>query len=91
MEKKSISTRVIYALTYFSGIVGALVVILADKDGDLDIRFHAFQTLVLVVLNVVCGLGGVVSIVFAIIALVTGNAPTLPLIGEQCKKWAEKK
>lgn len=89
MEKKSVSTRVIYSLTYFSGIIGALVVLFADQDGDPDVRFHAFQTIILFVLNILCGLGSIISLIFAIVALVTGNAPTLPLVGDQCRKWAQ--
>ncbi len=90
MERKSLAKNVLYCLIYLSSLIGALVILIGDKEADTDVRFHVFQSLILVVLNIFCGIGSVIALIFAIIALVTGEAPKLPWIGDKCREWAQK-
>ena len=90
MERKSLAKNVLYCLIYLSAFIGVLVILLGDKEADTDVRYNVFQSLILVALNIFCGLGSLIAVIFAIIALVNGEVPKLPLIGDKCREWAQK-
>lgn len=91
MERKSLAKNVLYCLIYLSSWIGALIILIGDKEADTDVRYNVFQSLILLAVTIItCGIGSIISLIFAIIALVTGEAPKLPWIGDKCREWAQK-
>lgn len=83
-----------HLLAVFSGFVGPLILFLVKQEEDEFVRFHALQALYFSLLGlglaiVTCGLGGLVVLVFNIIAALKANEGEwyeYPLAG----KWARR-
>jgi uncharacterized Tic20 family protein len=83
-----------HLLAVFTGFVGPLVLYLMKQEEDEFIRFHALQALYatlagLVLAMVTCGIGGLVVLVFNIIAALKANEGQwyeYPVVG----KWARR-
>jgi hypothetical protein len=83
-----------HLLAIFTGFVGPLVLYLVKQDENEFVRFHALQSLYfslvgLVLAMVTCGIGGIVVLVFNIIAALKANEGQwyeYPVVG----KWARR-
>lgn len=86
---KSVSKKICLFFIYLASILNVVPLII-EKDMDKELKFHIYQSLVLFVLNIVCGIGSLIALIFAIIALVKGDAPKLPLVGDKLQEAANK-
>ncbi|MBW2534341.1 MAG: DUF4870 domain-containing protein [Deltaproteobacteria bacterium] len=83
-----------HLLAIFTGFIGPLILYLVKQEEDEFIRFHALQALYweligLVLAIVTCGIGGLVVLIFNIIAAMKANEGQwyeYPLVG----KWARR-
>ena len=83
-----------HLLAIFTGLIGPLILYLVKQEEDEFIRFHALQAIYfeligLVFAIVTCGIGGIVVLIFNIIACMKANEGQwyeYPLAG----KWARR-
>lgn len=90
-NKYSLSKKSILTLTYFGGWLGVLIVYLMDKELDKEIKYHMAQCLLLTVLGIItCGLGSIITLIFAIMAACGNEIPRLPLISDLADNMSQK-
>lgn len=94
MERISLPKKVVEAILYIGGIIPAIFIWIFDKEFDKTVKVHIYQSLILsafgIVIPCLAWASAIVSIVFGIIALVKGEAPSLPWLRAKVKEAADK-